>query len=1752
MIFSSILEALNLHATATPDKVVFTWVNKKCEEQNKMTFKQLEDQSNAVAARLLKLGCKKGDRVMIAYPFGLEFLAGMFGAMKIGLKTDMPKFRGFAKDAGAKYALTTKAFATAMTAASVLYKTGVKWIGTDTLPIKKGNPNKPKGYETYNGEPEEVCFIQYTSGSTGRPKGVMISHRSLAENCIAISAMSGTNASNVDTTVGALWVPQYHDMGLVAGFMTTLYAGSSLVMASPLDFVVNPLLWSDMVETYKATLTCAPNFAYALLLKRLQQANRTADWSCVRRAMFGGEPAQSHVLAAVAKTLSIKPEHIYNIYGMAESVVFLTGGPANPDFEELVSCGVVDSPTIKLRIVQDGIEVLDGQVGTIWAQSPRVTAGYYGQPKLTTSNFANSLPGYDGMWLDTGDLGKILDGQLYVTGRVKDVIIINGKNYYPTDVELSIDETFGGVIRPGRTTAFQLGDASVGITVEGRKGFDKSENEDLAVQIANHVSQFHGLFASEVVVLKLGVTPKTTSGKLKRSEIRQTTIAGDWKEACVLLHYQRNEFVDPLAKGQRSSFLGISFAMNGVASREFYLNEDTGHEMIRESVSVAVVGVFGHERNPAFGMFLGSAWPNLMALARELDVDPVPMATAQEVRDVVGMGTGMIPEANPAEILRFLAEMNLVYKSGTGQSETIGQYMARNGFDHHFVVSYFLGRMISFFAGNSIQQYLDYPLDLIAWYVAAMVISPADEVLFRMRNKEYMAAFERRLLSLGVEFKLGCSPIIIGRDKGVSILTGVGDDDILRFDKLVLAVPPNAALQVLGEHCSDYEGVLVDFECPLETVVYHTDPKWALPSKINGVFANIPDCGASLPSLDDTIPITSSLPSDTDNKTPIYATHAYSTFNELEFASPIETMTFTHTKVTCKAILLRKSLLRHQGRHSTYFAGGWTCGLMLHEDALVSGIQVANTILHELGGMSHAILKRTIAHGAFGGDSDEGGEEDELPGMQPESFTTRFAKTTTCIFGSDLDFSKTWTENGITSLKSAELRNKVEEGLLVVLPANFEQLYPTPKALSAFLATSKGESFPKQDLDNCPDFLWKSPRSNLSKVQLGVIQALGSTFILLLVFASFIPSYFLASWAIDQSSSAAEEKLHKLAFWVLLPQVLPLFFLSLSVVVVLCKLCVIGKYLPRHFELLSWDYVWWWFVDRLMEVWESLVGKFILETRYIWIFYWLLGANLAWSAKIESYIREFDLVIVGDNATIGHPLKCRKFSHSKNENPSITFRPVVVGKNSSVSGMVSPGAKIGNDSKVEKLSVVEEGAIVPDGVLARGNPACHGGSFKPQERSYCEDSVLDVFKFVWIIFEAYHFFSLSYLVHFTLNQILPSWRYATVLHWFLLFPTSSCLAFGTSIVLKWLLIGKRDPSDEYEGSLWWRATNWACDFHFSAAAWPLTAFIGHSKLWMIILSLHGLDVDIESVMNISSHTQFTPSKVDYVKIRKSFVPNIYLDLSKQANSKIEIINSSVGYYVNLHAGVKIMQSMIPPRSTVSESIYDLNTADHAWKPNLKDLLFSEFAQQLMNVIFFAALIPTYELGLLVATKSSSFVVLSFGLIVAFVLQLFLWLVMTRAVECALLSLPPYSRIQQSLYGVYINNVWFFRVQNWLVYLLYGTPMFATYARMMGSEVDGDLWYFGSTLYEYGKLHFHGCTIVDSAHVMAHYVDMKGLTINDTYISGILHPGCYASAGAVVTGSENGPWKLFLRKDDAQRSRKPSHSTMDDLEMLGSS
>ena len=324
-------------------------------------------------------------------------------------------------------------------------------------------------------------------------------------------------------------------MGLIGGFMTALFAGPHTIACSPLDFIQRPLLWAEMVERYQVHFTCAPNFAFALLLRKLGEKGQTASWSHVRCAIFGGEPTDASVVERLRIELGMPSSAVWNMYGMAECGLCVTAAHAI-SLDGLVSCGPADVPYATIRIVVEGRRVADGELGSIWVRSALVASGYWGQPELTDDTFQNTLEGEIGQWLDTGDLGKLVDGQLYVTGRLKDVIIIQGKNYYPTDLERTIDDALPNEVRPGSTAAFQHGDG-VGIVAEARKGNEAVADDELLGRVRSAVQREHGAEVVYVRVLRERSVPKTTSGKLRRNAIRECSSEGNWTDAQTLARW---------------------------------------------------------------------------------------------------------------------------------------------------------------------------------------------------------------------------------------------------------------------------------------------------------------------------------------------------------------------------------------------------------------------------------------------------------------------------------------------------------------------------------------------------------------------------------------------------------------------------------------------------------------------------------------------------------------------------------------------------------------------------------------------------------------------------------------------------------------------------------------------------------------------------------------------------------------------------------------------------------------------------------------------------------------------------------------------------------------------------------------------------------------------------------------------------------------------------------------------------------------
>jgi fatty-acyl-CoA synthase len=518
-----------------------------------VSFPELSRRARRVAAGLQESGVAKGDRVGLILPDSAEFVDAMFGAMMAGaipvpvypplalgqLDTYLENTTHILRRAGCSVVLTDArvrpVLGKLMTGAPGLkaidvYRRFVERVpdGAEPRPVDVG--------------PDDVAFLQFTSGSTSRPKGVMLTHSNLAHN---IEAIGGPRGLRVDERSCAVsWLPLYHDMGLIGFVFTPIYCGASWVrFLSPLMFLKRPALWLKQLSEFRATITFAPNFAYGLATARVRDDEIAGiDLSSVQVAGCGAEPIQYQTLRGFADRYAahgFRRTAFLPCYGMAEHSLAITFAGLEDDLAadrvdpdglargeatatngdgsgalEVVNCGK-PFPLHDLKIVgEDGEAVPERRVGQILVRGPSVMKGYFDDAEAT----AEAL--HEG-WLRTGDLGYLADGDLYVCGRTKDVIIADGRNYYPADIEWQASQVDG--VRTGNVIAFGLHDTELGrerVVVAAETKQAESEHAHLARAVRARVLDALSLRVDEVLLLPPGSLPKTSSGKLQRPRAR--------------------------------------------------------------------------------------------------------------------------------------------------------------------------------------------------------------------------------------------------------------------------------------------------------------------------------------------------------------------------------------------------------------------------------------------------------------------------------------------------------------------------------------------------------------------------------------------------------------------------------------------------------------------------------------------------------------------------------------------------------------------------------------------------------------------------------------------------------------------------------------------------------------------------------------------------------------------------------------------------------------------------------------------------------------------------------------------------------------------------------------------------------------------------------------------------------------------------------------------------------------------------------
>ncbi len=603
---ASILETLDRLGEEQPHKLLYSFLDLHGEPLESYTYAAFLQRTKAIADRLRKERFKPSDRLLLAYPPGLEMICAFFGCVRAGLipvPVYPPSSRGFqsalykivhiAKDCGAAGVLTSGPYQASLktnlarsgVAASGVdadYISGLPWIATEEF--VESTEDEPRA------ETADVLFLQYTSGSTMEPKGVMVTHENILRTCPLV-------IDRPDPVVVS-WLPQYHDMGLIGCYLYPALRGGTTYGFAPTDFIQRPVVWFETISKYRATATAAPNFAYEYCLRAGRVSKESlegCDLSSLRVLMVAAEPVKAETYTRFLEAfqpMGLKSESFIAAYGLAENTLAVSMGGRRivsvnkhaltlskarmtaavseiGASTQVVSCGA-PLAGIDVRIVDpERHDVLPaGSIGEVWVAGTGKCIGYWNNPELTMKQFRARLSDdtpYDDGFLRTGDMGFLHEGELFVCGRIKDMIILRGQNYYPQDIE-GIAERASGLVRAHCVAAFQIHEDSepaLAIVAEVKNPNALPDPR----QIATAVRNFLNVEVAMISFIAPRAIPRTSSGKIMRHKTKQMWTDGQFT---VLSEFSREKDAGPVAVSETQSSFDVLKARYNLTGNEQY------------------------------------------------------------------------------------------------------------------------------------------------------------------------------------------------------------------------------------------------------------------------------------------------------------------------------------------------------------------------------------------------------------------------------------------------------------------------------------------------------------------------------------------------------------------------------------------------------------------------------------------------------------------------------------------------------------------------------------------------------------------------------------------------------------------------------------------------------------------------------------------------------------------------------------------------------------------------------------------------------------------------------------------------------------------------------------------------------------------------------------------------------------------------------------------------------------------------------
>ena len=559
--FASLVDVLRYRAAEQSGNTGYIFLPDRSGERTELTYAGLYDRAQAVALRLAERG-KRGDRAALLFPPGLDFVVAFFGCLLAGIiavpmmipRRDSTRDVSAAilADCGARFAVTCHDLIAGARPdlAQRLSSAGVEWLFADctrarpdtALPAVEGT---------------DIAFLQYTSGSTAAPKGVIVNHDNLMHNLEMIRIAFG----NTQRSTNVSWVPHYHDMGLILGILQPLYLGALGVLMAPVSFMQRPLSWLKAIHDYRAEIAGGPNFAFDLCVRRHRcEQMRGIDLSCWKLAYNGAEPVRAETLERFFSTFSpygFAANSAHPAYGMAEATLLVSSGERGSgpvtatisrealqqhravsgtrgeDAHRVVGCGrALTGERLAIVDPESRRRLAAYFIGEVWVAGPNVAQGFWRNPEATNTVFRAVIDGEDvGYWLRTGDLGFLDDGgELYITGRIKDLIIIRGINHYPQDIENTVQDC-DPVLRRHCGAAFAVPDQNneeqlVVVQELERVHRHRVAIPELIATIREAITREHDIAPREIVLIRTGTLPQTTSGKIQRHLARHLFLTG--------------------------------------------------------------------------------------------------------------------------------------------------------------------------------------------------------------------------------------------------------------------------------------------------------------------------------------------------------------------------------------------------------------------------------------------------------------------------------------------------------------------------------------------------------------------------------------------------------------------------------------------------------------------------------------------------------------------------------------------------------------------------------------------------------------------------------------------------------------------------------------------------------------------------------------------------------------------------------------------------------------------------------------------------------------------------------------------------------------------------------------------------------------------------------------------------------------------------------------------------------------------------